>query len=197
VVATDCDNDPARAPNDVTTTSAAIPHPAAAPSSVHTVDSTGFVDNGGRTSDEVARTEMSGMTPTEQGSERVTGTPGSGLHLPPYRAAQRERPAEGERVAEAGVPRAIVASSLTEALCRRDATCAAERHGRDWPTPAKCLAGARDRAREEIDDAGCTTGYDVDLVTACLVAIRGTACSVHLGSAADLPACDGRRMCLR
>ena len=149
-VATDCDNGPARAPNDVTTTSAAVPHPGAAPSSVHTVDSTGFVDNGGRTSDEVSRTEMSGMTPTEQGSERVTGTPGSGLPLPidpttPARlgrgAAQQERPARGDRVAEAGVPRTIVASSLTQALCQRDAACARAGQDHGWPTLAKCTAG--------------------------------------------------------
>ncbi|MBX3262609.1 MAG: hypothetical protein KIS78_15815 [Labilithrix sp.] len=56
--------------------------PEARTSSPRTVDAAGFVDNGGRTSNESARTEMSGMRATETGAERPTGTPGVGLPIP-------------------------------------------------------------------------------------------------------------------
>src|SRR5262245_53985219 len=49
-------------------------HPASPPTS-RTIDSTGPVDNAGRTSDEViARPETAGVRPTELGSNRPTGT---------------------------------------------------------------------------------------------------------------------------
>jgi hypothetical protein len=202
-IATDCDNDPARGPNDVTTTSASVLHPAAAPAAVRMVDNTGFVDNGGRTDDEVARTEMSGMRPTEMGSERVTGTPGVGVPLPfvdpttppRFHGLERERPVAAERVAAAGIPRTVVSGTMTQALCRRDAACARQSQDHDYPTLPKCTAGSRGRAREEIEGSGCTVGFDADRVAACLNAIRQTDCSVHLSSAGDIPACDGRLMC--
>jgi hypothetical protein len=79
------------------TTSAWLPRPDATGVSSRTIDNAGFVDNGGRTSDETIRAQTSGMRATEVGSERITGTPGSGQPIPfiepnpPRRGAQRER----------------------------------------------------------------------------------------------------------
>lgn len=81
VAAAGCDRAPARCPSGVTATSASM-RPEARSSSPRTVDAAGFVDNGGRTSTDSARTEMSGMRATETGAERPTGTPGVGLPIP-------------------------------------------------------------------------------------------------------------------
>src|SRR5690606_10395456 len=118
-LAASCDRAPAR---DVTTTNAALRGPELLPPRSQTVDSAGFVDNAGRTSDERSRTEASGMRVTETGSQIPTGTPGSGFPLqlePDARARRRERPlpdrwALGEPVPSGATAR-IVAQGVAQA----------------------------------------------------------------------------------
>jgi hypothetical protein len=201
--AADCDRAPVRGPTDVTTTSASFPQPGRFPASSRTLDNTGFIDNGGRSSDEVSRTEMSGMRVTEFGGQNPVGTPGSGLPLPlgpgehwprlPERQTEmRPLPA---RIREGGVPGSAVASSLTQATCERDAACqrAGERH--DWPTGAKCLAGVRDRAREDMEASPCATGFDPSKVATCASALRATPCDLEIDSTADVAECEPEKLC--
>src|SRR5688500_17650196 len=71
------------------------PRPDRRPPPTQTLHSTGFVDNAGRTSEQTNRTEASGMRATETGSERPTGTAGSGLPLPIGPSAQGDQVGEG------------------------------------------------------------------------------------------------------
>lgn len=93
-----------------TTTSAWVPRPDATGTTSRTIDNAGFVDNGGRTSDETSRAQTSGMRATEVGSERITGTPGSGQPIPfldpspRRRAVQRERPPDAIGTGEVLAP---------------------------------------------------------------------------------------------
>src|SRR5262245_57419562 len=62
---------------------------AASSKSSRTLYNVGWVDNAGRTSEITTRSEMSGMRATEVGSEKPTGTPGSGTPLPGTGGARR------------------------------------------------------------------------------------------------------------
>jgi hypothetical protein len=209
-VVVDCDRAPARSPNDtnyVNTWSGSLPHPDRLPDPVHTVDNAGFVDNGGRTSDEVNRTQLSGMRPTDLGGQNFAATPASGWPWPlqrGWRAPTKELPArEGEarrtlvprKVLEGGIPPTVVSAQIAEAECERDLTCAEHGERHDWPTDAKCMAGLRDRERREVEAAGCELGFDAGNVARCLMALRNTPCDVHLDSAADLNDCDAQSLC--
>jgi hypothetical protein len=209
LVAANCDRAPARGPSDVTTTSFSVPNPAAVPGPSHTVDNTGFVDNGGRTSDEVARTQMSGMRPTEMGSDVITGTPGSGWPFPSPLEPKGRRPKVEERGEEGGggagrLPRArheggigtqTVSSRVLQVMCERDAACRRSGERSDWPTSAACVAGLRDRVREEANAARCGDDFDAGRVGRCITDLRDLACDVHVAAPSDTSECDLSQMC--
>src|SRR5687768_906628 len=77
-----CEKDARDRAGSTITYSARQPRPDQRPPPTRTLHSTGFVDNAGRTSEQTSRGEASGMRATETGSERPTGTAGSGLPLP-------------------------------------------------------------------------------------------------------------------
>src|SRR4051794_24995803 len=81
-IATACGPSDAIRLSQTSTTSVSVPRPAASGITTRTIDNAGFVDNAGHTTDEVIRSQMSGMRVTELGSERITGTPGSGAPIP-------------------------------------------------------------------------------------------------------------------
>jgi hypothetical protein len=142
---------------------ACAPRPGRTPASSRTTDSSGFVDNGGRTSEMYARGEASGMRATETGSERTTGTPGSGL---PVAAPLRARTAgEAPRTdrGNPGVPREAVVSRLAEAICDHEAGC-----GR------VCSAEVKEQTRARM--SGCADAFDATAVASCLGAVRRSAC---------------------
>lgn len=165
------------------------------PQASHTVDSTGFVDNGGRTGDERSRTEFSGMRSTEIGGQNPVGTPGSGFPLP--------EPGVGSRVSKeasssvAGAPSdATVAEAALEAMSR--AYCERERgcgRLRDEQTAA-CLKSASKRFAPALERAGCPYSFDSAKVVACTSSLREAACDIPSARLARVEACSGSAMCL-
>ena len=107
------------------------------PAASRTVDSAGFVDNGGRPSSETARTQMSGMRATEGGGDRPTGTPGAGIPVPPL---DGPRPADDTCMLQAR-------ERGRRALCDREPTtaqlqrCASALRQLDCGSPAASLEG--------------------------------------------------------
>lgn len=207
-IAANCDRAPVRSPSDenyVSTWSGRPPHPDQLPPAVHTVDNAGFVDNGGRTSSDVDRTQMSGMRATEQGSQNFSATPGPGWPWPGqagWTTPGKELPvalgqgvAPGAPAVESGVPASAVAQQLSEAACERDAACAQRNERHEWPNQASCLSRARERERERVETAGCGLSFDATKVSMCMAAIRSASCDTSLSRATALEACQGKNLC--
>lgn len=181
------------------TTTGATPRPGSLPPPSQTVDSTGFVDNAGRTSDQRDRTELSGMRATETGSHVPTGTPGSGLPLPIEPAAP-PRPPEAPRVDAMAIDPAprdgtvlgAVLEAVTFVHCDRERRC-----GRLEPARGdECRASVGSRYREELGAADCAYSFDVDDVVACLSAIRDTPCEIEIEDVSRLAHCRAPVLCL-
>jgi hypothetical protein len=85
---------------------------------------------------------------------------------------------------------------LTQATCERDAACrrTGERH--DWPTAAKCIAGVRDHAREDVEANRCANGFDPSKVATCARALRATPCERTIESSTDIAECAPDKLCL-
>jgi len=198
VVAAGCDRAPARGPSTVTTTSGAM-RPEARPSNPKTVDNSGFVDNAGRSSDERGRTEMSGMRATETGSERPTGTPGTGFPLATTSTTARSdrEKAGSEGAVAASAPAEAVVGRFAQALCDYEMSC--ERIGKQkrWPSLATCVDKKRSVAREELADASCPDRYDPTAVASCLSAVRLASCDAHVERLQALPGCEPTLLCMR
>jgi len=185
----------------------ATPRPEATVPTTRTIDNAGFVDNGGRTSDETNRSEMSGMRATEAGSERPTGTPGSGTPIPiptprgaappPTRgegagAASSER---GTTVTSTGGPVVEAGERLARARCDRETTCNRIGRGRAWATQDQCFASQRERVGDAVSALGCPHGIDNVQLAICLNALRGQACSDGSGDLSVLPECMASALC--
>jgi hypothetical protein len=154
---------------------ACAPRPDRTPASSRTIDSSGFVDNGGRTSEMHARTEASGMRATETGSDRTTGTPGSGLSITsPLRARTGGEARRTDR-GDPGVPREAVVSRMAEAMCDHEAVCGRLGNAKRWRSARACTAGVREEAHARVD--GCGGAFDATAVANCLGAIRRSACN--------------------
>lgn len=159
------------------------------PAAGRTTDNTGFIDNGGRSSDMVSRSEASGMRATEAGSDRPTGTPGSGTPVPIEPSTRRSRGDSGEGAGAAtsvrglsgdnptsGSPAAEAIGRLAQARCDRETACGRVGAGRAWGTQDLCVTRQRDHARAEIAGAACPRGVDSTQLASCLNALRAQAC---------------------
>jgi hypothetical protein len=184
------------------TYSARAPRPDSTATTTRTVDNAGFVDNAGRTSEQTTRTESSGMRATETGSERPTGTPGSGLPLPlPPRAPAGQvgegAGALGGEDGSPGAPGETVVARMAQAICDRETSC--NRVGPDKPvaTAAQCMSVVRDRARVDVVDARCERGFDTTQLALCLTVIRQTACDASLDAIGSLTHCQPSALCSR
>jgi len=159
---------------------ACAPRPDRTPASSRTIDSAGFVDNGGRTSEMHARSETSGMRATETGSERTTGTPGSGL---PLSRSQPRTSGEAPRTdrGDPGVPGEAVVGRLAEAMCDREAVCGHVGETKRWRSARACTDGMREQAHARVDAARCADAFDPTAVANCLGAVRRAACDAAPG----------------
>ena len=203
-VATACDGG-ARGPDArAALTSANAPPPASTAVSSRTIDNAGFVDNGGRTSDMTGRSEMSGMRGTEAGSERPTGTPGSGLPLRVPSKAARTDIGEGAGAAtsetgastpSAGGPPSEAVARLARARCDRETSCTRVGPGRAWATQDSCVAKQRERVGAAVSAMSCPHGIDNVQLGTCLNALRGQACADRRGDLALLPDCATNALC--
>ncbi len=197
-----CDRARTRGPSGVTTTTAENIRPDRRPPPARTVDAAGFMDNGGRSSNETVRTELSGMRAAESGTHAPTGTPGSGLPLPiepgtrGAESGERPRPPELGRNAPAGAPTVTVTERVAQALCDHENVCG--RVGsKDAPTLATCMSRIRLGVQDDLAQAGCPNGHDPNEVADCLSAIRLASCDRRVDSLGALPECDARSLCLQ
>jgi hypothetical protein len=181
-----------------------IPNPDARPRTFRTTDSTGFVDNAGRPSEQRARTETSGMRATETGSEHPTGTPGSGWPLPGRLdspsargegagAAQTARGNTGPR--PAGGPEHLAISRLARALCDHEQVCGHIGPGRAHASDDACMMHERDLARAHVLRAACPDGVDLLQIGICLVGVRNAPCDATLRRPEDVSACAASALC--
>jgi len=173
--------------------------PAAAGTTSRTIDSTGFVDNGGRTSDLTNRTELSGMRATETGSNRPTGTAGVGLSLPieatgEPRGQGAPRGREG-LLSPTGATADAVVGRIGRAECDLEVACGRIGADERLKTDAQCMAHSRERAREAVEDVGCARGFDEQQLSTCLTAIRHLSCEAPAGRLPAAGQCDHRAIC--
>ena len=197
-----CDRAPARAPTDVTTTSASFPDPASLPPPSHSVTSAGSADNDGKTSDGTSRSEFSGMRPTEVGGQSPTGTPGSGFPLPIER---NPKPSESERVQRQrpvtagppkGAPSELVIDRVAEAWCDREQFCGRVGEGKTWKSGASCIDRHRPDVRASIDSATCPNGFDAAALSNCLNGLRRAECSTDISRVDAINECNLGSLCL-
>ena len=194
-----CERTDAGRPAQTTTTAWTVPRPEATGTTKHTIDNTGFIDNGGRSSDMTTRSEMSGMRATEAGGERPTGTPGSGLPLPippsePPRSLQ-EALEEGTR-SPTDSPRGSRRSTsapesglspenayrVARARCDRETACSRVGAGRTWATQDSCVTDQRERVGADFASLSCPRGLAPMELGACLNAVRVRPCTGGAGA---------------
>lgn len=167
-----------------------------------TADSTGFVDNAGRTSDQHGRSETSGMRATETGSERPTGTPASGTPIPidpPSHGAQVGEGAGalgGEDATGSGAPGDTVVGRIARARCDRETACDRVGEGKPFATGEQCMASVRGRSRADVVAAQCSRGFDSTQVASCLTSIRQVACDARLDAIENVPHCQSSGLCV-
>lgn len=182
-----------RGPERVVTTSATAP--AAVPTGSKTIDSTGWVDNAGRTSDQRARTEMSGMRATETGGERPTGTPGSGIPLPGTgaRAASERGDAPDDDVS--GAPPETVIGRIARARCDHQVVCGRVGPTAPWRSDGECMDALRRSVRDELTHEACPKGVRAGALAACLATVRTRACSSSAERLETVPPCTRDALC--
>lgn len=196
-----CSKGAADRPVSTITYSARLPRPDTTATSSRTLDSTGYVDNGGRTSEQTVRTQMSGMRATEAGSERPTGSPGSGTPVIPVgrrpRATTIESAGElgGEQPAATGTPGETVVARVARARCDRETACDRVGPGKPFGTSEHCMSSIRERARQDVVEAGCIRGFDTTQLAVCLNTIRQLQCETQLDAIEAVANCQAAAVC--
>jgi hypothetical protein len=185
------------------TTQARQPRPDTTAATTRTTDNAGWVDNGGRTSDETARTEMSGYRATEMGSERFTGTPGSGTPLPFIEPKIRKaQVAEGAgsrgsaRETGSGAPRETVIGRVARARCDRETTCNRIGEGNVYATGEQCTTVLRGASIADVVAAACAHGFDETQLALCLTSIRNVPCTDPIDTIETVPQCERSALCV-
>lgn len=163
-------------------TSGRIPRPDATATASRTIDSTGFVDNAGLTTDNRGRTETSGMRATETGSERPTGTPGSGAAVPavaPESGPGRERPAPlvTQDLPGLGSGTEEQIARFAQARCDWENACGHIGEGKRHESNEACAQNVRPIIRRELSALDCAQGFDPVHAGLCLSALRGATCA--------------------
>lgn len=184
----------------VTTTTTTSARPASTATTSRTIDNAGYVDNGGRTSEMTNRTEMSGMRATEVGSERPTGTPGSGTPIPgqPRRAPEPERGAAAATAAVPGNGPPLLdddVARLARARCDRATSCGRVGAGRAFETDSDCMMQQRGRGQDDLGAVSCAGGIDHRQLGLCLAELRKVACGASDALDAT-PSCRATAICV-
>lgn len=166
-----------------------------------TVDATGFVDNSGRTSEEVARPETSGARATETSSDRPTGTntgvpngarTGTGPEQPLVPSAGALKPVGGiSPVAGYGDE----PGKMGRAVCDHEKVCDHIGVGKAFESDAACESAVRARAIVDLDKMACR--LDSSAVAVCLAELRRAPCNRVIDRAASLEACADHSLCVR
>lgn len=196
-----CEKSSLDRPASTITYSARAPRPDSTGVTTRTLDSTGYVDNAGRTSEQRNRTEASGMRATETGSERPTGTPGSGTPIPVGPRTHGAQVGEGagalggDKGDTTGAPGDTVVARVARARCDREIACDRVGTGKSFGTSEQCMANVRERAREDVVDAACARGFDGTQLGICLNTIRQLPCDTPLDAIDAVANCQASALC--
>jgi hypothetical protein len=201
--ATACEKSSLDRPASTVTYGARQPRPDRRPPPTRTLDSTGYVDNAGRTSEQHSRSETSGMRATETGSERPTGTAGSGLPLPLDPSSHDEQVGEGagslggENATGSGAPGDMLVGRIAQARCDREVACDRVGEGKPFKTTEHCMSTLRSRSRADVVAAQCTRGFDNTQVGLCLTSIRQYRCESGLDAVDVIAQCQRSALCVQ
>lgn len=196
-----CEKDTRDRAGSTITYSARQPRPDRRPVPSQTVDSTGFVDNAGRTSEQTNRTQASGMRATETGSERPTGTPGSGLPLPEAKGhdpqvGEGAGSLGGEAATGSGAPGDMLVGRIAQARCDREVACERVGEKKTFATTEQCTSTLRERSRADVVAARCARGFDNTQVGICLTSIRQYRCESTLEAVDVISQCQSSALCV-
>jgi hypothetical protein len=197
-----CEKDTRDRAGSTITYSARQPRPDQRSAQARTLDSTGFVDNAGRTSEQTTRTEASGMRATETGSERPTGTPGSGLPLPIDPKSNDDQIGEGagslggDDATGSGAPGDMLVGRIAQARCDREVACNRVGEGKAFATTAQCTSSLRNRSRADVVAARCARGFDHTQVALCLTSVRQYRCESGLDAIDAIAQCQRSALCV-
>lgn len=195
-----CENSSRDRPSSTITYSARQPRPDSRPPQSRTLDSTGFVDNAGRTSDQNARTQASGMRATETGGDRPIGGTG-GLPIPEPSGPD---PQVGEGAGSlgggngrgSGAPGDMLVGRIAQARCDREVACGRVGEGKPVATNAQCMSTVRTRSRADVVAAQCGRGFDNTQVGICLTSIRQHRCESGLDAIEAIAQCQASALCV-
>ncbi|HEY8076278.1 MAG TPA: DUF6184 family natural product biosynthesis lipoprotein [Labilithrix sp.] len=184
-----------------TTLTSGETHPSKPPES-RTVDSAGFVDNGGRATEETtARPDTAGVRPTETGSDRPTGT-NTGIPNGARTDVRPEAPLAPKTAAlQPHGNLSPVAGyndepgKLGRAMCDHETICNRVGTGRTWGSDDACTSTLRARAISELDAAQCT--LDPSAIATCLAAIRNAPCDRVIDRPSAIDLCQDASVCSR
>lgn len=183
---------------DVDTAITTAARPESTVTTSRTIDNAGWVDPAGRTSDETLRSEMSGMRGTEVGSERITGTPGSGLSPTPSPAATEASNGESARGGSPtgpGTPLDVIAPRMASARCDHENHCGKVGKGKRWGSLDACRMSAKETSIAPLRVPACeASGVDAEALARCLTAERNRSCSDERPER-GLPACQPQALC--
>ena len=196
-----CEKDNRDRAGSTITYSARQPRPDQRPVPTQTLHSTGFVDNAGRTSEQTNRTETSGMRATETGSERTTGTPGSGLPLPEAKGHEPQvgegaGSLGGEDATGSGAPGDMLVGRIAQARCDREVACDRVGQKKTFATSEQCTSTLRERSRADVVAARCARGFDNTQVGICLTSIRQYRCESTLEAVDVISQCQSSALCV-
>lgn len=194
-------------PSPTWSATVASPRPDATGTTTRSIDNTGWIDNAGNSSDMYARTQMSGYRATEMGSERLTGTPGSGFPLEPApkptgreigQGAGSASSELGAKAAEpSGMPSDEVAARIARARCDQAIACGRVGGGGENVTDATCMASERERSVREMDAFACERGFDAVQFAVCLAAVRSQPCGDLQPGLDNIEPCRANALCMR
>ncbi len=144
----------------------------------HSADNAGYIDNGGRTSDETAPTELSGARPTENAGRPPAESPRT--------APLPTAPAAPPKVETSFDDRS---QRISRAICDRETFCSRVGEGRTFRSQDDCTVQFNPTAKGFVEAAGCQKGVDDTQLASCLAAVRQLSCTGENQSLQNLPSC--------
>ena len=161
--------------------------------SSHTVDNAGFVDNGGRTSDEYPMGELGGARPTEGGG-RAPGASPATVPLPVLGNTESSFSpgTTSPRRGDEGANDPEHDDRLTSATCDRELSCNRIGTGRTYTSKDSCSRHVEAASKQQLT---CPNGVQQAALASCLKAVRLAPCGGGSAAVAALPACRASVLC--
>ena len=162
--------------------------------SSHTVDNAGFVDPGGRTSDEFPMGELGGARATEGGGRPPAASPAK-VPLPGLGNTESSF-SRGTTQPRSGDEQGVVSNEdedrLSSATCDRELSCNRVGTGREYKSNDYC---ARHVALQSKQQLTCPNGVIESALSSCIKAVRLAPCGGGAAAMTSLAACRPQALC--